>query len=292
MSEDPDRPSALARPLTAFVARLNDGTALRGVFLAMLAASVLAVGSDLTHLVANAPDGAPGSKRLAPAVFQRPAPGDQLRPYLPRTMPLAPGRGRPVLPGLDRPPEGADMGAPMTFHFSAEGAASAVGTIAPGTAARFADFLAEHPKAIATLHLHSPGGSVSDALAMGRALREAGIDTRVPANGYCASSCPLVLAAGLHRTAGENAHVGVHQVYAGGTATGTLSRGMADAQTVSALCQGHLRAMGVDPAVWIHAMATPPAQLYLLTAEELRRYGLANRPRPRTRPAPRPTADG
>lgn len=286
-----DEASPWRRPLGAFVATLSDGRFLNWTFLALLGASVLAVGSDLSHLIATAPDGAPGSQRIEPSVVEPAEPGDHLRPYLPRTMPLAPGRSRPSLPGLERAPTGADMAAPMTFHMGADGEAAAVGTIAPGTAARFDAFLAAHDRAVATIHLHSPGGSVSDALAMGRALRAAGVDTAVPAGGYCASSCPLVLAAGLHRRAGERAYVGVHQAYAAAGATGNLMRGMSQGQSVSALAQAHLRAMGVDPALWIHAMATPPAQLYVFTPDQLTRYRLANFARPRTRPAPRPDTD-
>jgi hypothetical protein len=32
--------------------------------------------------------------------------------------------------------------------------------------------------------------------------------------------------------------------------------------------------MGVDPALWLHAMETPPGRLYYLTSEEQQRYRL------------------
>src|SRR3979411_1176664 len=62
--------------------------------------------------------------------------------------------------------------------------------------------------------LHSPGGSVSDAIEMGRLIRQKQFATEVESGRYCASSCPLVFAGGLERRAGERAAIGVHQVTA------------------------------------------------------------------------------
>ena len=122
-------------------------------------------------------------------------------------------------------------------------------------------------------------------------IRAEGISTVVPANGYCASSCPLVLSGGLYRTSGKNAWVGVHQIYAPAPSVGTLQRGMADAQTISALCQNLLVDMDVDPQVWILAMQTPSASLYVLTPDQIRRFELANGRRPLTAPVLRPVAE-
>jgi hypothetical protein len=86
----------------------------------------------------------------------------------------------------------------------------------------------------------SPGGSVDDALAIGRLIRAKGLDVVVtktkfaicePADGECirrdrspmygapnamiskcASSCAFILAAGTRRFVGAHAHVGVHQL--------------------------------------------------------------------------------
>lgn len=241
-------------------------------------------------MLALAPAGAPGSQRIDPAPMRLPEPGDQTRPYLPRTMPMGPDRSAPALPGFDRLPVAADMSAPMKFALGAGGRASALGTIDSGAAERFKAFLAENDwQAIGELVLHSPGGSVSDALEMARMVRDAGISTHVPKNGYCASSCPLIFAGGLHRKAVDPAFVGVHQVFAVPPAVGTLQKGMRDAQTISALCQQLLIDMGIDLTVWVKAMQTPPEQLYIFTQEELERFGLSNaaaRPGiPKSRPA-------
>ena len=178
----------------------------------------------------------------------------------------------------------------MKFALGVEGRASALGTINAGSASRLKKFLASHDReSVSELVLHSPGGSVGDALAMARMIRSAGISTSVPENGYCASSCPLVLASGLYRSAGNHSFIGVHQVFALPNAIGTLQQGMSDGQTVSALCQQLLVDMGVDLNVWVRAMQTPPAQLYVFTPDELSRFRLANAPLRLSRPARRPS---
>ena len=45
--------------------------------------------------------------------------------------------------------------------------------------------------------------------------------------------------------------------------------------TLTAEITRHLETMGVDPALWLHALETPPSQLYYLTPEELQTYRLA-----------------
>src|SRR3989442_1259589 len=71
-----------------------------------------------------------------------------------------------------------------------------------------------HGGYIKTVVLNSPGGSVADAMAIGRLIRAKKFATEVEAAKYCASSCPLVFAGGIERRAGEKAVIGVHQVAA------------------------------------------------------------------------------
>jgi hypothetical protein len=127
---------------------------------------------------------------------------------------------------------------------------------------------------VKTVVLQSPGGSVQDALAMGKLIRAKSFATEVEGGRYCASSCPLVFAGGVERRAGAKAAIGVHQVSA---ATRDLSGadGMENAQRVSAQAQTYLRAMGIDLGVWVHAMETPPDELFYFKPEELLELKLA-----------------
>ena len=298
--------------LVRFLDRLPDGFFLRFVFMAMLGLSAFTVITDYRER-AGAAGNAERLTRTEPMPLTRPRPGDQIRPYLPKTIPVGPDRGEPVLPGFDGPLDGSAMADPMRFVSAGSGVVSAVGTIQPGTAVEFQRFLDENDPAdnamispqaddneqpaaqgvekrprlrepIRKLYLHSPGGSVDDAIEMARLVRERRISTFVPADGYCASACPLLLAGGLTRHAGTGAWVGVHQVYAVPTTasislTPDVDRSIADIQETIARCQELLAQMGVDPAVWIKAMQTPADSLYVLTGGELVSYRLV-RPLP------------
>jgi len=116
-------------------------------------------------------------------------------------------------------------------------------------------------------------------------IREKQFTTEVEAGRYCASSCPLVFAGGSVRRLGTNAAIGVHQVSAMGPDGPSGVEGMQDAQLVSAVCQRYLAEMGVDPAVWVHAMETPSDRLFYLRPDELLALKLATEiaaPEPRT----------
>jgi hypothetical protein len=183
-----------------------------------------------------------------------------------------PSDGEPMIGPL-RKPDGPLAGA-MKFELVADGRLRATGTIQPGTAKLFADEVEKRGGYIKTIVLHSPGGSVTDALAMGRLIRKKNFATQVEAGRYCASSCPLVFAGGVERRAGERAIIGVHQVSALAP-EGVLAGGMAEAQRISAVCQKYLREMGVDLEVWTHAMATPKEKLYSFKKDELLTLKLA-----------------
>ena len=172
-----------------------------------------------------------------------------------------------------RQPDGA-LAAKMTFELVGDGRLRATGTIHPGTAKTFAEEVEKRGAYIKTIVLHSPGGSVTDALEMGRLIRKKNFATQVEAGRYCASSCPLVFAGGVERRAGEKAVIGVHQVSAL-AAVGAPTGGMAEAQRISALCQKYLRDMGVDMQVWTHAMETPKEKLYSFKKDELLTLKLA-----------------
>jgi hypothetical protein len=195
---------------------------------------------------------------------------------------LQPGSA-PTLPGIE--PANAPsaplphfddrLRAPMTFDLGSDGRLMATGAILPGTAAVFAAEIAKRGNYVTTIVLASPGGSVADALAMGKLIRKRNLATEVEAGHYCASSCPLVFAGGAVRRAGDRAAIGVHQVSAMAATPLPGDEGMQDAQIVSAVCQRYLQGMGVDPEVWLHAMETPSERLFYFHPEELIRLKLA-----------------
>jgi hypothetical protein len=74
---------------------------------------------------------------------------------------------------------------------------------------RLEKVLAAHP-AVRLVQLDSVGGSYPAGLAMGRRLREAGVNTEVLADATCQSACVFVLAGGLKRRIDPAASIGLH----------------------------------------------------------------------------------
>ncbi len=185
----------VAKVATDRLKALPEGTLLTHVFYAMAALTVVVLLLDLRTLMANGANASAGLPALSPVRMERPERDNQIRPYLPATRPMAPDETSERL--QSRPREESEA-APMHFRLGTHGAAFAEGTITPGTADAFAEFLAAARSAdVKEIVLHSPGGSVNDAEEMAHTIRDLGLDTRVLADGYCASSCPLVFAGGV-----------------------------------------------------------------------------------------------
>lgn len=197
------------------------------------------------------------------------APGDQTRRYAPRDMPLPDRPGSPERPYRNT----SDM--PQRLEFQRAGTVLQVtGAIETGDAERFSKAL-ERETGLEAVRLNSPGGSVRDALEIGRALRDAGLQTVMDASDVCFSACPYMLAAGTERRVHEAAQVGVHQHYFGQSTVLPAFLAVEDIQRGQAEVMGYLDAMGVDTRVMQHAMITPPDEIYVLLREELIDFRLA-----------------
>jgi hypothetical protein len=187
---------------------------------------------------------------------------------------ITPANDEKQHPGPMQRPD-TQMQGRMSFELVGDGRLMAVGTIEPGIAKAFAAEVEKRGSYVKTIVLRSPGGSVADALEMGRLIRAKKFSTEVEAGRYCTSSCPLVFASGVERRVGDKAAIGVHQVFAMSRDGISPATGMADVQHIAADCQKYLRDMGVDLAVWTHAMETPKEQLYYFKRDELMTLKLA-----------------
>jgi hypothetical protein len=208
---------------------------------------------------------------------------------------MAPSILAPLLPGGDKrlvplpQPDGA-MAKPMTFELVSGGKLMATGTITPGISESFAAEISRRGDYIKTVVLNSPGGSVADALIMGRLIRERKFATEVEAGKYCASSCPLVFAGGVERRAGDRAAIGVHQVATAISATSGPPRDeMSMAQRISARCQRYLSDMGISLQVWVYAMETRHDKLFVFKPDELKSLNMVTAA-PVSAPASAPAA--
>jgi hypothetical protein len=125
---------------------------------------------------------------------------------------------------------------PMKFKWIAcepdcRGWISAVGIITADTPKDFEDFARARQLGGATVVLDSSGGSVNDAIALGRRFRNLGLLTTVGISvqsrsgqgerasvapeAYCESMCVFLLLSGKKRYVPEAAHVRVHQIWMG-----------------------------------------------------------------------------
>src|SRR6185295_1967689 len=142
-----------------------DEQILRWIFRSIVAVTVAALAADLATGQGwiSAPDPASSltETRQASPGLDLPAPSI-LAPWLP-------GGDKRLAP-LPQP-DGA-MAKPMTFELVGGGKLMATGTITPGISEAFAAEIGKRGDYIKTVALNSPGGSVTDALAMGRLIRE------------------------------------------------------------------------------------------------------------------------
>jgi hypothetical protein len=125
---------------------------------------------------------------------------------------------------------------PMKFSWIAcqpncRGWISAVGIVTAETPSDFDDFARDHQLKGETVVLDSSGGSVNDAIALGRRFRALEMFTtvgvsvltpsargeraRVSPEAYCESMCVFLLLSGKSRYVPEQAHVRVHQIWMG-----------------------------------------------------------------------------
>jgi hypothetical protein len=147
------------------------------------------------------------------------------------------------------------------------------GTISEGDGARIAQQIEELAQPPEGVILNSPGGSVRDALELGRKLRAAGLNTAMRDGDICYSACPYVLAAGVSRDIPEGGSVGVHQHYFGESTILPAFVAVENIQRGQGEVMGYLQEMGINPLVMQHALVTPPDEIYVLLPEELRAYG-------------------
>ncbi len=258
------RSHPLPQRFQAWLADSADEAVLRWIFRSALAVTVTVLALDVASM-----QGWVGSPDPAAAPAETPSPALNLPSLVPSILaPLLPGGDKRLMP-LPQP-DGV-LARPMTFDLVSGGRLMATGTIMPGLSEGFAAEVSKHGDYIRTVVLNSPGGSVTDAMAMGRLIREKKFATEVEAGKYCASSCPLMFAGGVERRAGSRAAIGVHQVAVSATpALGPPRDEMSIAQNISARCQRYLGDMGISLQAWVHAMETPHDRLFVFKPDELK----------------------
>ncbi|TQS73165.1 hypothetical protein ERN12_05185 [Rhodobacteraceae bacterium] len=242
---------------------MSDTSSARPIRRAIVALIGVQVAIGAALMVIDLGHNWPGSDPLtAPG-----APGPSTRPYSPDKRPGA----SPGVPSPSGP-------MPERLEITGDGAEiTLTGQIAPGDAARIAEDLtrrADTGTPVTRVRLDSTGGSVSDALELGRSFRASGIATGVQAGAICLSACPYLFAGGTSRQADAKASIGVHQHYFGKSAILPAFMAVEDVQRGQSEVMAYLIEMDVDPAIMGPAMRTAPDQIYLLSAQELTDFRL------------------
>jgi hypothetical protein len=249
------------------LARMDDGALMRAVFYILLTVSAVFLVIDVRDLAAT--------NAALPSYDPMREDEPVLPPALTEGVPAAP----PVQPASPK----EVLRQAMKFQLGTGGVLLAEGTIDPGAAGRFAQEIEARGEYVKTISLNSPGGSVDDAIAMSKLIRDKKLDTKVASKALCASSCPIVFAGGAGRTAEKDAVIGVHQVFNGGRDRPSAEQAMSSAQSTTARVARHLQDMGIGAGLWLHALETPPDRLYYLTPKEMADFKLVTEPLPTAR---------
>jgi hypothetical protein len=115
------------------------------------------------------------------------------------------------------------------------------------------------------LLLNSPGGYVDDALVVAHKVKERGMSTLVASGMGCYSACSYIFFAGANREV--DGELGVHQI----------SAEVADlvlAQTTLADVLSALNEFQVTQSIITVMLQTPPAEMYIFTADEVSKLGI------------------
>ena len=162
----------------------------------------------------------------------------------------------------------AQLGADFRFIY-------ATGPFVQGTAADFRLFVQQNKvEAGAVVILESDGGSVAEALSMGRLIRQMGFDTEVTT--HCFSSCTLAFIGGVRRyVADVGAEFGVHR----GSTNARLDPAQALdlGQIAIAEIVEYSAFMGVDPRFVTALTAAGPDQINFLSQDQLLNYKIVSR---------------
>ncbi|HWK15283.1 MAG TPA: hypothetical protein VNS02_12865 [Rhizobiaceae bacterium] len=137
------------------------------------------------------------------------------------------------------------------------------GSIDQAVADSFIQQMKSHP-GLERVSLNSPGGLVSPALEVARAINAAGLKTSVPNGDECHSACSLIFLAGRERIA--DGLLGVHQI--SGVNDPSLT------QAVISQIYEELVTFNTPSHLVSRMLRTPPDDMYVFTPEELERHSI------------------
>ncbi|MCF6346322.1 MAG: hypothetical protein L3J00_07625 [Thiomicrorhabdus sp.] len=157
----------------------------------------------------------------------------------------------------------------------------ASGEIDPGATERFLNFVQKNSIDNATVIFDSPGGSLTEGIRLGKAIRSMRFDTAIGTydpkgrlyKGMCASACAYAFVGGVYRFYfGGKEQLGIHQFYSSGDNQGDIG----DIQLVSSRLIDYLQSMGVDSKVFVVASRARGDSMIWLSVADANFLGLSN----------------
>jgi hypothetical protein len=155
------------------------------------------------------------------------------------------------------------------------------GAINDQTTKQFRQYVArEKLHGAVAVSLDSQGGTHTQGIAMGEAIRKLGFSTVVGrldpighklGPGICASACVYAFIGGVERRVTAGSKVGVHQVRLNYEPRAQTA---SEAQLLMALAANHLSQCGATIDVLTLALATPPEEMRWMSAVEMSQYGV------------------
>ena len=165
----------------------------------------------------------------------------------------------------------------------------AEGEITETSASKLRDhLLANPPFPGETIVINSPGGSLIGGLALGRAIRQAGLSTHLAEvrredgtttlvdGGVCASACAYAFLGGVNRSMTAGARYGLHQFYADAPAPVDLRSSTRAVQDLVASLTKYVTDMGVRADIVQLATRTRSDSVYWLEPSDALSYGVVN----------------
>lgn len=120
--------------------------------------------------------------------------------------------------------------------------------------------------------LNSTGGSVAPAMALGRLARARRAVTSVARSAVCYSACVYVLAGGVQRVA--LGQVGIHSSYDPVGSDASYEASKRSYEAIKRSVKEYLAEMNVSDALFDRMVRIPPAEMQVLSSDEVYQYGL------------------
>lgn len=185
--------------------------------------------------------------------------------------------------------EYTDPQTPLEHLFGGHCSINAFGRILPGDGEKFGVFLRMvAPPPITCVYIHTPGGSVQDAIQIGRLIRQYGLSTSVgsyllvPSQGVeslrrrefkpgiCASSGTLMFLGGRFRSLDDRSEFRVHRFFF----QGVMDEVLGPAQQTSAAIARYLVDMGIDVRLMEISAGVHHTETRRLSKQELAELGV------------------